>query len=310
MRMARYDIALEKLSSVPTWFAKWPAVAALQEKARLGIKFNTPPQDWEALDNDLRRLRTVAPDDVDLRVFDATMVLRQNNSDEAQKILTPAVAADPNNAEAWYLLGYIQDLAGHVQEAMDYYQKAVVAAPESPQYRSNWARALLDTGKIDDAITEYDKIAQFPLARIEQALAYWSQGKFAEAAGAQGNAVQMLENDTLMTNFNNRRLWWFELPNNNNVRLPTTNEKLCYALLAESASLTLAQDRATTFPPDKCSKPPSHIRELLADNLCRYVDLRQPQFAARAAELREIMGQPKICPAAPQPKNATVGKTS
>ena len=310
MRMARYDAALDSLAKVPGWLAKWPQVADLRVKAELGTKFNTPPQNWDTLGGELLRLHTTSPDDVDLMVLDATIALRKANYDKARKTLMIAVKRDPQYAEAWFLLGYEQDLAGSVEKAEDYYRRAVEAAPDSPQYQSNLARLLLDHGKVDQAIREYGKISQFPLARLEQALGHWSRSEMSVAAGVQRDAAKMLDDSKLMEKFYNRREWVFLLPKKG-VRLTSLDDKRCYALLGEAASRRLAGETTIAFPATECNDPPLEIRELLADDLCRFVDLPQPSLAAAAGRLRGALGQPEICPApVPQPESAPSGKIS
>ena len=310
MRMARYDAALDSLAKVPGWLAKWPQVADLRVKAELGTKFNTPPQNWDTLGGELLRLHTTSPDDVDLMVLDATIALRKANYDKARKSLMIAVKLDPQYAEAWFLLGYEQDLAGSVEKAEDYYRKAVQAAQDSPQYRSNLARLLLDHGKVDQAIQEYGKISQFPLARLEQALGHWSRSEMSVAAGVQRDAAKMLDDSKLMERFYNRREWVFLLPQKG-VRLTSHDDKRCYALLGEAASRRLAGETTIAFPATECNDPPLEIRELLANDLCRFVDLLQPSLAAAAGSLRGALGQPEICPGPVlRPDNAPSKKIS
>ena len=308
MRMARYDAALDSLAKVPGWLAQWPEVAALREKAALGTRFHAPPQDWQILRRDLDRLRADRPDDADLMVLEATMAMRQKNYDKARETLQIAVNSDPRNAEAWFLLGLDRDLAGDVEKAADHYRKAVELAPDSPQYRSNLARMLLDHSKLDQAIQEYQKISQFPLARVEQALGHWAKGEMREAGDAQRDALTMLDNEVFQVQFYNLLSWIFPLAK---VQLTKQEDKRCYVLLAVSASRRLAGKTEDPFPPKACNDPPKAVSKLLADDLCRFVDLPQPSLAAAAGGLRGALGQPEICPTpVPRPENVPSGKIS
>jgi tetratricopeptide (TPR) repeat protein len=294
MRMARYDTALEALDTVPAWLRHWPEVAALRAKAGLGVKTYQSPQDWESIGKDLRRQRADRPTDADLMVLEAQDWLRQWNYDKAQSLAEAAVKEDQNNVEAWFLLGQIRDLSGDTAAAVDYYRKAVEAAPESPQYRSNLARGLLELGIFHEALQKYRQISQFPLARVEQALAHWAQGDMRQAADAERDALKMLGDAGLSTRFYNRRAWLFRLPNKG-IRLSSPADKRCYALLGEAASRRLAGEAAVAFPPSECHDPPQEIRELLADDLCRFVDRPQPTLSAEARSLREGLAMPEDC---------------
>ena len=151
--------------------------------------------------------------------------------------------------------------------------------------------------KFHEAVQEYRKIRQFPLARVAQALAHWAQGEIREAADAERDALKMLGDSDISTRFYNRRAWLFRLSNNPNkgVRLSSREDKRCYAFLGEAASRRLAGEAAIAFPPAECNDSPLEIRELLADDLCRFVDRPQPTLSAAARSLRQGLAMPEDC---------------
>src|SRR4030095_7001192 len=114
-------------------------------------------------------------------ILGAEYWVRQENYDKVRSLAEAASKEDQNNAEAWFLLGLDRDLSGDTAAAVDHYRQGVGAAPESPPYRSNLARGLLELSKFQEALQEYRKIRQFPLARIEQTLAHWARGEMREA---------------------------------------------------------------------------------------------------------------------------------
>jgi tetratricopeptide (TPR) repeat protein len=201
MRMARYDTALDALDTIPTRLRNWPAVAALRAKADLGARTSQSPLDWESIGKDLRTQRAARPTDADLMVLEAQYWLRQESYDKARALVEAALQEDQHNAEAWFLLGLDRDLSGDTAAAVAHYHKAVEAAPESPQYRSNLARGLLELGTFHEALQEYRKISQFPLARVEQALAHWAQGEMRQAVDAAREALKMLGDANLSKYF-------------------------------------------------------------------------------------------------------------
>ena len=294
MRMARYDTALEALDTVPTWLRNWPEVATWRAKAGLGARTYESPPDWESIGKDLRTQRADRPTDADLMILEAQYWLHQENYDKARSLVEAASKEDQNNAEAWFLLGLDRDLSGDTAAAVDHYRKAVEAAPESPQYRSNLARGLLELGTFHEALQEYRKIRQFPLARVEQALAHWAQGEIRKAVDAERDALKMLGDDNLSKHFYNQRAWLFRLPTKG-IRLSSPDDKRCYALLGEAASRRLVGEATVAFPPAACNDPPLEIRELLADDLCRFVDRPQPTLSAAARSLRQGLAMPEDC---------------
>jgi hypothetical protein len=107
----------------------------------------------------------------------------------------------------------------------------------------------------------------------------------------------MLENSELTGRYHNRRAWMFRVAQKNtDVHLASNEDQLCYARLGESASRSLAGESAVAFPPSGCKRPPVAIRELLADNLCRFVDRPQPSLGAAAQRLRVSLGMNARCP--------------
>jgi hypothetical protein len=54
-------------------------------------------------------------------------------------------------------------------------------------------------------------------------------------------------------------------------------------------------DVELTDPPSECNDPPLAIRELLADDLCRFVDRPQPTLSAAARSLRQGLAMPEDC---------------
>ena len=115
-----------------------------------------------------------------------------------------------------------------------------------------------------------------------------------EAADAARDALKMLADPELSTRFYNRRAWLFRLPNKG-IRLSSPEDKVCYARLGEAASQRLAGEAAVAFPPLQCNDPPLEIRELLADDLCRFVDRPQPTLSAAARSLRQELERPEDC---------------
>jgi len=65
--------------------------------------------------------------------------------------------------------------------------------------------------------------------------------------------------------------------------------------LGEAASRRLAGEVTVAFPPAECHDPPLEIRELLADDLCRFVDRPQPTLSAAARRLRQGLAMPEDC---------------
>lgn len=64
-------------------------------------------------------------------VAGAKLYIKQNNLDEAQRVLKKEIEqVDPNNEDAWYLLGYVYARRGEYKKMLEAFDKAVELKPE------------------------------------------------------------------------------------------------------------------------------------------------------------------------------------
>ena len=71
---------------------------------------------------------------------------------EAEAICRAVVAADPEQGQAWHLLGGMALQQGKVDVAIDYCRRAIALVPSLMKAHSNLGAALLAKGQVDDAI--------------------------------------------------------------------------------------------------------------------------------------------------------------
>ncbi|MCA9213044.1 MAG: sulfotransferase, partial [Planctomycetales bacterium] len=90
---------------------------------------------------------------------------------EAQDLCRQALATNPNNADAYNLLGVISGGTGNHKAAADYMRQAAAVAPNQVAYRRNYISALL------------------------------AQNQFQEAAAAAQEAIELFPNDAKLTAF-------------------------------------------------------------------------------------------------------------
>ena len=297
MRIGLYERALQQTQSVPGWFEAWPPLRSARDKARLGVALYEPLPDWQGIGLELQQQQRKWPQDPDLLVIAAQMALhRENDRGRALVLTRQAIAADAQHAEATFQLGLLLDLSGQVEQASEQYRRAAELGPDSPPYRNNLARSLLDLGRPEEAEAQYALVQQLPLARLEQALALWALGRPAEAAERQREALAMLADEPLMALGFNRRAWVFRL-GDHGVRLPVAEEKRCYARLGLAASLALAgMAEVQANVPEGCEQ--AHVLELVADDLCRHA-ARPTLPLAVVARLRVMLKQTGDCPGSP-----------
>jgi Flp pilus assembly protein TadD len=87
-----------------------------------------------------------------------------------------AVRREPNIAEAHFDIGRILDLEGNPDAALPEYMTAAKLSPGTPRYRNNLADLYFRHEDYDQAIEEYGRIEQFPLAALETGKIYRLRG--------------------------------------------------------------------------------------------------------------------------------------
>ena len=107
---------------------------------------------------------------------------------QAQKI---ASEKDPNQHLFWARMGEAYDVAGRNDEAINAYQQAITAKPDSPSYYNNLGNVLARAGKIDDARQAYTKSAE--LDPPNAGLAWRNFGISLYSANRMQEAVEPLQ---------------------------------------------------------------------------------------------------------------------
>ena len=112
---------------------------------------------------DLTALRDKDPDLAAARLGLGRALVMKRQPDAAIVELKKAVELDPQNAEAWYQLGYAsyalkQDAPG----ALPAFEKAVAGDPGNVGYRTFLGAVLSDTGQGDRAVQELTKVTGTP----------------------------------------------------------------------------------------------------------------------------------------------------
>ncbi len=96
-----------------------------------------------------------------------------------------ALELDPDNAWAFYGLGYLAFDKQHFDEAIDYFQKAVELEPDNARFHSNLGATYFYRGLYDKAETELKKAIElepdYPPPYYNLAGAYYHKGNYDSA---------------------------------------------------------------------------------------------------------------------------------
>src|SRR4029079_1133660 len=100
------------------------------------------------LDQSIDVLRRVAPDSVVTRYYEGVAALLRDSAEEAVALATRVIAADPNYAPAYDLLGASQTKLGHIPEAREAFEKSLTFdAHDSSAYTNLGLLALAEDNR-------------------------------------------------------------------------------------------------------------------------------------------------------------------
>jgi predicted O-linked N-acetylglucosamine transferase (SPINDLY family) len=118
---------------------------------------------------------------------------RQGRLDRAFSLLSQAVGAAPEHAEANHQLGLLLHRAGRPAEAVERLRTAVRAAPQTAAYRANLGVVLNAAGRPAEAVEAYDSALEIdpglPGIRANLGVALLALGRVDEAIAAQRAAI-------------------------------------------------------------------------------------------------------------------------
>jgi len=99
----------------------------------------------------------------DSRYDEAAGLIEREQYRDAQQLLEPILAADPNDANAWHLYGTATYRAGDLDGAERAFRRRLAVVPDDPVAHYSLAVALRDRGSTDDAIKHlYQALALRP----------------------------------------------------------------------------------------------------------------------------------------------------
>jgi capsular polysaccharide transport system permease protein len=150
-------------------------------------------QPVKALDLALRAL-ALAPEDREVALHAAELLLRSARHDEAAAIVRGRVVRYPTDAVAWRLLSAAEMLRSRLSDAVAAIDRALAAAPERAEYHLHRGNLLHRLGEFDAAGAAFARAAALdpanPEAKRSQLTAYFDAGRYREAVAVGGELVR------------------------------------------------------------------------------------------------------------------------
>jgi tetratricopeptide (TPR) repeat protein len=105
------------------------------------------------------------------------------------------LAIQPENAQAWNVLGLLLDQQGDAPAALEHFDRAVQLAPADPRVHLNRALALLHLSRVDDAQGELEQAVRldpvYAKAHFNLGLLLVKRGRAAEGSTHLRRALEI-----------------------------------------------------------------------------------------------------------------------
>lgn len=111
--------------------------------------------DAKALET-VQRARKVFPDDKNLMKDEINLLIAADRADEAREKLEGAIAAEPDNANLYYNLAFLNDEVGEKEKAIEQYKKAIEIDPE--YFEANFNVAVIYYNTAAEMIKEANEM--------------------------------------------------------------------------------------------------------------------------------------------------------
>jgi uncharacterized protein YneF (UPF0154 family) len=178
------------------------------------------------------------PNDAHVNLFLGQFYAANNQPDKAIQHYTDAIRENPKLAEANYNLALLYNQLGNYEAAKVEFLRAINSSP-IPKYRNNLGTIYFKQQNYEEAIGEYARNKKYPLSALESAKIYWRLEYLSQALSYQKQAIDWLEDKTIMAEPENEDAWYFEIAPGKRIELTTLEEKKSYAYFCLSVSLYL-----------------------------------------------------------------------
>ena len=181
------------------------------------------------------------PNDAYVNLFLGEFYAANHQPEKAVQYFNQAIEQNPKLAEAHYDLAMLYNQQGNHEDAKVESLKAIEISP-IPKYRNNLGAFYFKHQYYEEAIKEYGKNKEYPLSALESAKIYWRLEYLSQALSYQKQAVEWLEDKTIMTRPDNEEAWYFENAPGKKDRAGELDEKKSYAYFCLSVTLYLQGD--------------------------------------------------------------------
>ena len=190
---------------------------------------------------DLDAIYQEDPNDAYVNFFMGEYYAANQQSDTAISYYNQAIALNSKLAEAHFKLADLYEQQGLLEATNVELLKAVDIAPIT-KYRNKLGTLYFKQKRYEAAIKEYGKNQGYPLSALKSAMIYWRLEYLSQALSYQKQALDLLENEVLMSKSENQEPWYFEVLPKKIISFSELNQKIAYAYYGLSVSFYLQGD--------------------------------------------------------------------
>ena len=178
------------------------------------------------------------PNNASLNLLLGESHLGTKQFDKSIPFFEKAILENPRLAEAHNDLAIAYMHIGDYQTAKIEFLNAIDNSP-IPKYRNNLGAIYLKQQKFEEAIKEFGRNKEYPISVLESAKIYWHLEYLSQASTYQSQAIEWLNDKTIMAKPENQEPWLFEISPEKSIELYSLEEKKSYAYFCRSVSLYL-----------------------------------------------------------------------
>ncbi len=181
------------------------------------------------------------PNDAHVNLFLGEFYLANKEYEKARPYFEQAMTQNPKLAEAHFDLALLHDQQGDINAAKSELSLAIDIVPTA-KYRNELGHAYIKQKHLDAATAEYEKISEYPASALDVAEIYLQRDRLDIALIRQLQAVEWLNNDSVMAKPENKDSWSFKISDEKTIKLSKLHEKKAFAYLCLSFTLYLLEN--------------------------------------------------------------------
>ena len=121
----------------------------------------------------------------------AFLAYNEGHFDEAEELVRRVLNIEPTHGDGLYLLGLIAFQSGALDPASDLLYQAVKLYPQQDNYALALASVLQKQGRLDEALSFYEKYKDNPLVLAQMGMIYATKGQAEWAHSAFSKAIEL-----------------------------------------------------------------------------------------------------------------------